>query len=136
LWVCNIQLFVFQIILILYFREHLTSLNKDKSLDIDVRDPISEYFFKDVWMKTAGVNTSIFEKVFRCIPADEIHTYSHLRHYVSQSGLCETDPDSAKELLDKVKGYLVLFPLYFLCSENLTPAPGTKEALMPVSLWT
>ncbi|XP_067142293.1 phospholipase D1 isoform X2 [Centruroides vittatus] len=118
------------------FKEHLTSLNKDKSLDVDVRDPISEYFFKDVWMKTAGVNTSIFEKVFRCIPADEIHTYSHLRQYVSQSGLCETDPDSAKELLDKVKGYLVLFPLYFLCSENLTPAAGTKEAFMPVSLWT
>nr|WCC59855.1 phospholipase D2 ScoTox-alphaI [Hottentotta saulcyi] len=118
------------------FREHLASLVNDKNLDIDVRDPISEYFFKDIWMKTAGINTSIFQKVFRCIPTDEVHTYSELRQYISQPGLCKTDPDTAQKLLDKIKGYLVLFPLYFLCSENLTPAPGTKEALMPVSLWT
>jgi len=39
-------------------------------------------------------------------------------------------------LLKKVKGYLVLLPLLFLAEENLTPAAGTREALVPKVLWT
>lgn len=47
-----------------------------------------------------------------------------------------TDPVSASQLLSGVQGYLVLMPFFFLCDENLTPAAGTKESLMPVCLWT
>nr|WCA46692.1 phospholipase D2 ScoTox-alphaI [Hemiscorpius lepturus] len=103
---------------------------------MDIRDPISDKFFTEVWMKTAKENTSIYEKVFNCIPTDSVPTFAKLRQYLSQPILAKAEPDIASNLLQKVKGYLVQFPLNFLCSENLTPAPGTKEALMPVCLWT
>jgi len=50
--------------------------------------------------------------------------------------LATNSPADAQVLLDKVKGHLVLLPLQFLSSENLSPAAGTKEALVPKVLWT
>lgn len=35
-----------------------------------------------------------------------------------------------------LQGHLVLLPLNFLIEENLAPAAGTAEALLPTSLWT
>jgi len=36
----------------------------------------------------------------------------------------------------EIQGHLVLLPLNFMSEEDLTPASGTPEALMPMSLWT
>ena len=35
---------------------------------IDVSDPISERFYKDVWMTTAARNATIYEKVRKMTP--------------------------------------------------------------------
>lgn len=43
-------------------REHLGLLDKT-SQSIDIRDPVSDSFYKEVWIKTAALNTSIYEKV-------------------------------------------------------------------------
>lgn len=44
------------------FREHL-GIQDNSSQSMDVRDPVSESFYKDIWVKTAALNTSIYEKV-------------------------------------------------------------------------
>ncbi|XP_015910970.2 phospholipase D1 isoform X1 [Parasteatoda tepidariorum] len=117
------------------FREHLGLLDKSCKT-IDIRDPVSETFYKEVWIKTAALNTSIYEKVFRCIPSDEVRSFSELKEYLSKPGMVISDPSSASSLLSNVQGHLVLLPFFFLCNENLTPSARTKESLMPVCLWT
>uniref|UniRef100_T1J7Z2 Phospholipase n=1 Tax=Strigamia maritima TaxID=126957 RepID=T1J7Z2_STRMM len=116
------------------FKEFL-GVTPDSSRDIDVSDPISETFFKNVWLKIASLNTAIFEKVFNCIPTDLVHSFSELKSYQAQMPLYVSDRKFSEELIGRIRGFLVLFPLQFLCNESLTPAPGTKEALMPTSLW-
>ncbi|CAL1290284.1 unnamed protein product [Larinioides sclopetarius] len=117
------------------FREHLGLVDKGNQT-VDIRDPVCESFYKEVWIKTAALNTSIYEKVFRCIPSDEVHTFSELKEYLSKPSLAISDPEAAMSLLSGTRGHLVLMPFFFLCNENLTPSAGTKESLMPVCLWT
>jgi hypothetical protein len=47
------------------FREHLGQLQTDVPQDrsIDVRDPVSTHFYRDVWQRTATRNTQIYEEV-------------------------------------------------------------------------
>ncbi|XP_077530546.1 phospholipase D isoform X2 [Haemaphysalis longicornis] len=119
------------------FREHLGLLEGDGSTNgIDIRDPVASSFYDGVWRMTARRNAQIFEKVFRCIPSDSVRTFAGLREFTAIPGLAETDPDQARTELREVRGHLVDMPLDFLAEESLTPAPGTKEALMPVVLWT
>lgn len=44
------------------FKEHLGLLETPND-DIDVSDPVSDDFYKGVWLKAASKNTDIFEKV-------------------------------------------------------------------------
>ncbi|XP_064490341.1 phospholipase D2-like isoform X2 [Ornithodoros turicata] len=117
------------------FREHLGLLETENS-DIDLRDPVATSFYEGVWKKTATKNTEIFEKVFRCIPSDQVRSFAELQEFSAIPGLAETDPESARAELLELRGHLVEMPKNFLVDEVLTPASGTKEALMPVSLWT
>ncbi|XP_067098795.1 phospholipase D1a isoform X2 [Osmerus mordax] len=103
---------------------------------IDVSDPISERFYKDVWMTTAGRNATIYEKVFRCLPTSLVRNMAELEQYQSQPGLAQSDPGRAQEELRRIRGFLVQFPLDFLSEENLMPSVGTKEAMVPTELWT
>ena len=51
----------------IFNREHLGIEDKN-SQPIDLRDPVCDTFYKETWIKTAAVNTSIYEKVSRmCI---------------------------------------------------------------------
>ena len=70
------------------------------------------------------------------MPTDHTLSLPQLRELQTQPTLATTDPDEARVLLEKVKGHLVLLPLLFLAAENLTPAAGTREALVPKVLWT
>ncbi|EEC07657.1 phopholipase D, putative, partial [Ixodes scapularis] len=117
------------------FREHLGLLETEGSA-VDTRDPVAASFFDGVWRKTARKNTEIFEKVFRCIPCDKARSFSGLREFTAIQGLADTNPDLARTELREVRGHLVEMPKEFLAEESLTPASGTKEALMPVALWT
>ncbi|XP_005383059.1 PREDICTED: phospholipase D1 isoform X2 [Chinchilla lanigera] len=102
----------------------------------DIQDPVSDKFFKEVWVSTAARNATIYDKVFRCLPNDEVHNLMQLRDFINKPILAKEDPIRAEEELKKIRGFLVQFPLYFLSEESLLPSVGTKEAIVPMEVWT
>lgn len=44
------------------FSEHLGLLDSDSSV-INISDPASDYFYREVWMQIAAENTAIYEEV-------------------------------------------------------------------------
>uniref|UniRef100_H3CMG2 Phospholipase n=1 Tax=Tetraodon nigroviridis TaxID=99883 RepID=H3CMG2_TETNG len=113
-----------------------TILGGHTDTSIDLTDPISDRFYKEVWMTTAGRNATIYEKVFRCLPTSLVRNMSELEQYQSSPGLAQTDQARAQEELRKIRGFLVQFPLDFLSEQNLMPSVGTKEAMVPTEIWT
>ncbi|XP_035530039.1 phospholipase D1a [Morone saxatilis] len=113
-----------------------TILGGHTDTSIDLSDPISDRFYKEVWMTTAGRNATIYEKVFRCLPSSLVRNMSELEQYQSKPGLAQTDLARAQEELRKIRGFLVQFPLDFLSEQNLLPSVGTKEAMVPTEIWT
>nr|XP_048308598.1 phospholipase D1 isoform X2 [Myodes glareolus] len=102
----------------------------------DLQDPVSDKFFKEIWVSTAARNATIYDKVFRCLPNDEVHNLMQLRDFISKPIMAKDDPIRAEEELRKIRGFLVQFPFYFLSEENLLPSVGTKEAIVPMEVWT
>ncbi|TSL34512.1 Phospholipase D2 [Bagarius yarrelli] len=103
---------------------------------IDIDDPLSDYFFTEVWNKIAQSNASTYEHVFRCLPSDSIHNLRELQEHVSVVALAQSDPEKAAEELRAARGMLVHFPLHFLCEENLLPPAVSKERMVPLDVWT
>ncbi|XP_039511420.1 phospholipase D1 isoform X4 [Pimephales promelas] len=104
--------------------------------NIDISDPISDRFYKEIWMVTAAKNASVYDKVFRCLPTDAVLNYKILKDYMSRPCMAAEDPPQAFTELKKIRGFLVQFPLYFLSEENLFPSFNSKEGMMPIELWT
>lgn len=102
----------------------------------DIQDPVSDKFFKEIWVSTAARNATIYDKVFRCLPNDEVHNLIQLRDFITKPILAKEDPSRAEEELKKIRGFLVQFPFYFLSEESLLPSIGTKEAMVPMEVWT
>lgn len=102
----------------------------------NIQDPVSDKFFKEIWVATAARNATIYDKVFRCLPNDEVHKLIQLRDFISKPILAKEDPIRAEEELKKIRGFLVQFPFYFLSEESLLPSVGTKEAMVPTEVWT
>uniref|UniRef100_A0A2K6NHF4 phospholipase D n=1 Tax=Rhinopithecus roxellana TaxID=61622 RepID=A0A2K6NHF4_RHIRO len=102
----------------------------------DIQDPVSDKFFKEVWVSTAARNATIYDKVFRCLPNDDVHNLIQLRDFINKPVLAKEDPIRAEEELKKIRGFLVQFPFYFLSEESLLPSVGTKEAIVPMEVWT
>uniref|UniRef100_A0A3P8UTH7 Phospholipase n=1 Tax=Cynoglossus semilaevis TaxID=244447 RepID=A0A3P8UTH7_CYNSE len=113
-----------------------TILGAHTDSSIDLSDPVSDRFYKDVWMTTAGRNATIYEKVFRCLPSSLVRNMSELEQFQSIPGLAQTDLTRAQEELRKIRGFLVQFPLDFLSEHNLMPSVGSKEAMVPTEIWT
>lgn len=116
------------------FREHLGIT--ERKVDIDINDPVADSFYKGVWIRIASLNTKIYEQVFRCIPSDSATSFTQLKAFQAQFPLAFMEPQASAQKLAQIQGFLVLLPLHFLSQEDLTPAAGTAEALMPTSLWT
>uniref|UniRef100_A0A3P8S2Y7 Phospholipase n=1 Tax=Amphiprion percula TaxID=161767 RepID=A0A3P8S2Y7_AMPPE len=108
--------------------------NTDPS--IDVSDPISDQFYKEVWMATCARNATIYQKVFRCLPSSDVRNILELEGYLAKPGLDKDNPARAQEELKKIRGFLVQFPLQFLSEQNLLPPIGSKEAMVPMEVWT
>uniref|UniRef100_A0A674DNJ1 Phospholipase n=1 Tax=Salmo trutta TaxID=8032 RepID=A0A674DNJ1_SALTR len=113
-----------------------TILGAHMDTTIDVSDPVSDRFYKDVWMTTAGRNATIYEKVFRCLPSSLVRNMSELESYQTNPGLAQSDTGKAQEELRRIRGFLVQFPLDFLSEQNLMPSVGTKEGMVPTEIWT
>ncbi|XP_060949464.1 phospholipase D1 [Limanda limanda] len=103
---------------------------------IDVSDPVSDHFYKEVWMSTCARNATIYQKVFRCLPSSDVRSILELEGYLAKEGLEKEEPARAREELRKIRGFLVQFPLQFLSEENLLPPMGSKEAMVPMEVWT
>ncbi|KAM9839405.1 phospholipase D1 [Aulostomus maculatus] len=108
--------------------------NSDPS--IDVSDPVSDHFYKEVWMATSARNATIYQRVFRCLPSSDVRNILELEGYLAKPGLDKEDLARAHEDLKKIRGFLVQFPLQFLCEQNLLPPIGSKEAMVPMEVWT
>ncbi|KAH0838915.1 hypothetical protein HID58_092349 [Brassica napus] len=98
-----------------------------------IEDPIKDATYQDLWMATAKRNTDIYDKVFSCIPNENIRSKAALRHNVA---LCKDKlghttidlgiaPEKLKpcdsdswEMLKETRGHLVCFPLHFMCNEE------------------
>ncbi|XP_058077634.1 phospholipase D zeta 1-like isoform X3 [Magnolia sinica] len=113
-----------------------------------ISDPVNDATYKDIWMATAKTNSMIYQDVFACIPNDLNHSRSAIRQNMSywkeklghttidlgiapnkletyQNGdIKSIDP---MERLESVKGYLVSFPLDFMCQEDLRPVFNESE---------
>lgn len=50
----------------------------------DIQDPVSDKFFKEIWVSTAARNATIYDKVFRCLPNDEVHNLIQLRDFINK----------------------------------------------------
>uniref|UniRef100_A0A1A8AE64 Phospholipase n=1 Tax=Nothobranchius furzeri TaxID=105023 RepID=A0A1A8AE64_NOTFU len=111
-------------------------LGANADLSINVSDPVSDHFYKEVWMVTCARNASIYQRVFRCLPSSDVRSISELDGYLSKPALARDDPARAQEELKKIRGFLVQFPFQFLSEENLLPPMGTKEAMVPIEVWT
>lgn len=140
-----------------------TILGAHTDASIDVSDPVSDQFYKEVWMATAARNATIYQKVslvfrvagcraddpgrtltsdsssvqvFRCLPSSDVRNILELEGYLAKPGLDKEDLPRAHEELKKIRGFLVQFPLQFLSEQNLLPPIGSKEAMVPMEVWT
>uniref|UniRef100_A0A8D3CMU9 Phospholipase n=1 Tax=Scophthalmus maximus TaxID=52904 RepID=A0A8D3CMU9_SCOMX len=113
-----------------------TILGAHTDSSIDVSDPISDHFYKEVWMATCARNATTYQKVFRCLPSSDVRNILDLEGFLAKTGLDKDDPPRAREELKKIRGFLVQFPLQFLCEQNLLPPMGSKEAMVPMEVWT
>eukprot|EP00795_Rhopilema_esculentum_P005283 gene5283-436_t len=94
------------------FREHLGLLSDTER---SVADPISDEMI-NFWRTAAEENTKIYEE--------------------SRNRLAESDPTSARQLLRNLQGHIVEKPLHFLENQDMRPAAGTAESLVPASVFT
>uniref|UniRef100_A0A8C7LH79 Phospholipase n=1 Tax=Oncorhynchus kisutch TaxID=8019 RepID=A0A8C7LH79_ONCKI len=113
-----------------------TILGAHTDLSIDVSDPLSDHFYKEIWMTTCARNATIYQKVFRCLPSSDVRNILELEGYLAKPGLEREDSARAHEELKKIRGFLVQFPLDFLSEQNLLPPIGSKESMVPMEVWT
>lgn len=116
--------------------QHASGSHHQKTPKLDLTDPCSDEFYKQVLLKYAAQNTKIYDSVFKCLPCDLVSNFEQLKEYNKLSGLSQTDAVKAKSELNKIKGFIVLYPYRFLNQQDLTPPLGTKEKLLPTRLWT
>ncbi|KAG8970123.1 Phospholipase D1 [Tulasnella sp. 419] len=58
-------------------------------------DPVSDKFFKDVWIATAVHNTEIYRKVFYCTPDDMVTTWKQYKEFTAHQERIAKPPKEA-----------------------------------------
>ncbi len=89
-----------------------------------------------MWKRIAKRNTEIYEKVFRCIPTDSVHSFQELKAWESVLPLAVTDKSQTLSLLQAIQGHLVEFPMDFLKNEELNPPIMSMEGIIPYEVFT
>ncbi|KAK6930210.1 Phospholipase D-like domain [Dillenia turbinata] len=113
-----------------------------------IKDPVVDSTYKDIWMVTAKTNTMIYQDIFACMPNDLIHSRMEFRqnvaHWKEKLGHTTIDLGIAPpklesyenghisvaetlERLEAVKGHLVSFPMDFMSQEDLRPVFNESE---------
>lgn len=80
----------------------------------------------------AEENTAIFRQLFRVVPDNEVRTQARLREFVSVQGLAAQDGASvaAQDCILRIRGGVVLYPVYFLIDEDEGGIP-VLDSLLP-----
>jgi len=76
------------------FRLHLgidNQINDNNSVNIDVSDCVCDEFY-ELFRDCSSKNTIIYDDVFKCIPSDNILTFSDLKTYELRPSLSKSDP--------------------------------------------
>lgn len=95
------------------FKEHLGLLGKEhEMIDFDITDPISDYFYKEIWYKTASLNTEFYEKVFHCIPTDKVKNFADLKKNQDEKPLYINEISRAEKMLESIQVRFFLFRLF------------------------
>ena len=83
--------------------------NNPNRLRVD--DCSSDEFFNK-FKEISNNNTEIYDKVFKCLPSDNILNFDDLANYVTNPCLSKTNPKLGKEKMEKeAAGFIVDFPL-------------------------
>lgn len=104
---------------------------------INVEDPLCKEFI-DKFEMTAKTNTNLYFEFFRCYPSDEFKTFNDLKKTAKEaedSTIRAYRKKIYKEQCDKIKGFIVEFPRYFLSEENLKPSRSSKEGMAPTEVF-
>uniref|UniRef100_A0A4W3IXW1 Phospholipase n=1 Tax=Callorhinchus milii TaxID=7868 RepID=A0A4W3IXW1_CALMI len=116
--------------------KYVKSLVSALCASMRIVDPVSDRFFQEIWNATATTNAAIYDQVFGCLPSNSVRSLSMLRDFVSTPVLAAEDPEQAREKLKSIRGFLVQYPLFFLCEEYLLPPLNSKEGMIPTEVWT
>ncbi|CAD8069623.1 unnamed protein product [Paramecium sonneborni] len=95
-----------------------------------VIDPLSLQFERESTAQ-ANINTRIYKQIFACYPHDDIKKISDYEQFKANKHLDEYD-----QLKQFFKGHAVMFPLNFLCEENLNLKANQKEFYAPEKSFT
>uniref|UniRef100_A0A5K3F5I2 Phospholipase D n=1 Tax=Mesocestoides corti TaxID=53468 RepID=A0A5K3F5I2_MESCO len=121
--------------------EHLGVLTKESRDNLDwdytlLDDPVCDEFYHNVWCKTADMNMDLFDKVFSCLPSNELHSFADVKLMRQHDPLFIRDSEQAKQLVKGIRGHLVRYPEDFLRDEDISPPQGSKEIVVPAIVWT
>ena len=100
-------------------------MSEHLGVDIDdeiLIDPLSDELLK-LFKNTAKNNTSIYRKLFKCYPDDELKTFKDTKKcpkipFINKDEIEKLQKDYKKEK-NSIKGHIVEFPLHFLEKEVL-----------------
>ncbi len=62
---------------------------------INVSDCASDEFF-ELFKEVSKQNTKIYEDVFKCLPSNEVKTFTDMTNFATQPCLSKTDPKKVK----------------------------------------
>lgn len=92
-------------------------------------DPYTLY-----WRHLATANSDIFNEIEGETSAYRCQTLGQLRNALLRHIHPSFSDDSVRDMVSRIRGHLVHWPMSFLCQENLAPNMATK-ALVPLDLW-
>ena len=111
-------------------KEHLGLLNGDDR-SIDVSDPVSQKFHERLSTQ-ATENTRIYDSVFKKLPTDQVQTGEDLEKWKKEKGLADTDPEKARDEVERIRGHIVHFPLLFLSSSDILKKPSLLDDITDI----
>eukprot|EP00828_Plagiopyla_frontata_P004892 TRINITY_DN11876_c0_g1_i1.p3 TRINITY_DN11876_c0_g1~~TRINITY_DN11876_c0_g1_i1.p3 ORF type:complete len:125 (-),score=15.77 TRINITY_DN11876_c0_g1_i1:162-536(-) len=100
------------------FQEHF-ALSEE-----EVVDPLSDKLLHEI-QKRIFTNTEIYREIFHCYPDSQIKTYEELQNAMK----VQPNLENYLEMIPKIQGFAVEYPLYFLEKENLRAYFTQKEFL-------
>jgi len=105
------------------------------SFTADVDDLALESVYRSVLRSVALRNTNLYNEAFPAMESNAVNTLAELKRLRDVQAALDTNPaqiTKRKALLERVLGTLLLFPLDFLCEEDLRPNLSEGAGMLKV----